>query len=297
MALKTLDKILKKAKENDFISISDLMTGIETGKFSREEVSQHVFKHSNDAVKIGITGPPGSGKSSLINMLIPQLRSQGISIGVIAIDPSSPITGGSFLGDRVRINNAIDDEDVFVRSMGSRAELGGITELAEDFSDILAFTGKDIIFIETVGIGQSEYSVSEITDLTMLVFVPESGDEIQLLKAGILELADIFIINKYDRDDSNLMVKSIKNIISSTKKDSADKQIFKTSCKTGDGIKDLGNALIESHSSISKNENVKSRRKERFARRVRKMIENRILDENKAEIEGEIAEIVNKDNE
>ena len=295
--MKTLEKILKKAKENDFISISDLMTGIETGKFSREEVSQYVFKDSNSAVKIGITGPPGSGKSSLINMLIPQLRSQGISVGVIAIDPSSPITGGSFLGDRVRINNAIDDEDVFVRSMGSRAELGGITELAEDFSDILAFTGKDIVFIETVGIGQSEYSVSEITDLTMLVFVPESGDEIQLLKAGILELADIFIINKYDRDDSNLMVKSIKNVISSTKKDSADKKIFKTSCKTGDGIIDLGNALIESHSSISKNENVKSRRKERFARRVRKMIENRILDENKAEIEGEIAEIVNKDNE
>ena len=297
MALKTLEKILKKAKENDFISISDLMTGIETGKFSREEVSQYVFKDSHSAVKIGITGPPGSGKSSLINMLIPQLRSQGISVGVIAIDPSSPITGGSFLGDRVRINNAIDDKDVFVRSMGSRAELGGITELAEDFSDILAFTGKDIVFIETVGIGQSEYSVSEITDLTMLVFVPESGDEIQLLKAGILELADIFIINKYDRDDSNLMVKSIKNVISSTKKDSADKQIFKTSCKTGDGIKDLGNALIESHSSIEKNENVKSRRKERFARRVRKMIENRILDEKKTEIEGEIEKIINKENE
>ena len=297
MALKTLDKILKKAKENDFISISDLMTGIETGKFSREEVSQYVFKDSHSAVKIGITGPPGSGKSSLINMLIPQLRSQGISVGVIAIDPSSPITGGSFLGDRVRINNAIDDEDVFVRSMGSRAELGGITELAEDFSDILAFTGKDIVFIETVGIGQSEYSVSEITDLTMLVFVPESGDEIQLLKAGILELADIFIINKYDRDDSNLMVKSIKNVISSTKKDSSDKQIFKTSCKTGDGIKDLGNVLIKSHSSIEKNESVKSRRKERFARRVRKIVEHRILDEKKTEIEGEIEKIINKDNE
>ena len=297
MALKTLDKILKKAKENDFISISDLMTGIETGKFSREEVSQYVFKDSHSAVKIGITGPPGSGKSSLINMLIPQLRSQGISVGVIAIDPSSPITGGSFLGDRVRINNAIDDEDVFVRSMGSRAELGGITELAEDFSDILAFTGKDIVFIETVGIGQSEYSVSEITDLTMLVFVPESGDEIQLLKAGILELADIFIINKYDRDDSNLMVKSIKNVISSTKKNSSDKQIFKTSCKTGDGIKDLGNALIKCHSSIEKNESVKSRRKERFARRVRKIVEHRILDEKKTEIEGEIEKIINKDNE
>ena len=254
MALKTLEKILEKAKKNDFISISELMTGIENGKFSRKEVSEYVLKHSYDAVKIGVTGPPGSGKSSLINMLIPKLRSQNLSVGVIAIDPSSPITGGSFLGDRVRIKNAIDDKNVFVRSMGSRAELGGITELAEDFSDILAFTGKDIVFIETVGVGQSEYSVSGITDLIMLVYVPESGDEIQLLKAGIFELADMFIINKYDRDDASLMVKSINNVITSTKKDSADKQIFKTSCKTGDGIEELANALIKSHNSINKNE-------------------------------------------
>ncbi|GIT66118.1 MAG: hypothetical protein Ct9H300mP24_4960 [Candidatus Neomarinimicrobiota bacterium] len=142
MALKTLEKILEKAKKNDFISISELMTGIETGKFSRREISKHIFKDSLNAIKIGITGPPGSGKSSLMNMLIPILRDNKLSVGVIAIDPSSPITGGSFLGDRVRIKNAIDDKDVFVRSMGSRAELGGITELAEDFSDILAFRAK-----------------------------------------------------------------------------------------------------------------------------------------------------------
>ena len=118
--------------------------------------------------------------SMLVSLVdLPELTSIATNASII------PITGGSFLGDRVRINNAVSDNDVFVRSMGSRAELGGVTELAEDFSDILAFSGKDIIFIETVGVGQSEYSVSEITDLTTLVFVPESGDEIQLLKAGI----------------------------------------------------------------------------------------------------------------
>ena len=199
MSSKNLKKILENAKANDFIAISELMTGIETGFLSRKEVSSHIFKDSFNSIKIGITGPPGAGKSSLMNQLIPKIREKNLSVGIIAIDPSSPITGGSFLGDRVRINNAVDDNKVFVRSMGSRAELGGVTDLAEDFSDILAFSGKDIIFIETVGVGQSEYSVSEITDLTTLVFVPESGDEIQLLKAGILELADIFVVNKSDR--------------------------------------------------------------------------------------------------
>ena len=209
MSSKNLKEIADKARKNDFISISELMTGIETRVFSRKEVSRIIFKESHKSLKIGITGPPGAGKSSLMNKLIPMIRKENLSVGVIAIDPSSPITGGSFLGDRVRINNAVNDDNVFVRSMGSRAELGGVTELAEDFSDILAFSGKDIIFIETVGVGQSEYSVSEITDLTTLVFVPESGDEIQLLKAGILELADIFVVNKSDRKDSNLLVKDI----------------------------------------------------------------------------------------
>jgi len=279
MSSKNLKKILENAQANNFIAISELMTGIETGALPRKEVSSHIFKHSLNSIKIGITGPPGAGKSSLMNQLIPKIREKNLSIGIIAIDPSSPITGGSFLGDRVRINNAVDDNEVFVRSMGSRAELGGVTDLAEDFSDILAFSGKDIIFIETVGIGQSEYSVSEITDLTTLVFVPESGDEIQLLKAGILELADVFVVNKSDRKDANLLVRSINNIISATKKDIKKIPIFKTSCKSGDGIADFATALIAYHGSMKENDQIKSRQLLRFSRRMRNIIEKDIIQE------------------
>ena len=279
MSSKNLKKILENAQANNFIAISELMTGIETGALPRKEVSSHIFKHSLNSIKIGITGPPGAGKSSLMNQLIPKIREKNLSVGIIAIDPSSPITGGSFLGDRVRINNAVDDNEVFVRSMGSRAELGGVTDLAEDFSDILAFSGKDIIFIETVGIGQSEYSVSEITDLTTLVFVPESGDEIQLLKAGILELADVFVVNKSDRKDANLLVRSINNIISATKKDIKKIPIFKTSCKSGDGIADFATALIAYHGSMKENDQIKSRQLLRFSRRMRNIIDKDIIQE------------------
>ncbi len=277
MSSKNLKEIADKARKNDFISISELMTGIETRVFSRKEVSQIIFKESHKSLKIGITGPPGAGKSSLMNKLIPLIRKENLSVGVIAIDPSSPITGGSFLGDRVRINNAVNDDNVFVRSMGSRAELGGVTELAEDFSDILAFSGKDIIFIETVGVGQSEYSVSEITDLTTLVFVPESGDEIQLLKAGILELADIFVVNKSDRKDSNLLVKSINNILSSTKKDSKKIPIFKTSCKTGEGIEEFSQAISSYFKSMKDNKDIQEKQVLRYNRRIKSIIEKDIL--------------------
>ena len=277
MSTKNLKKIADKAKKNDFISISELMTGIENKVFSRKEVSQLIFKESHESLKIGITGPPGAGKSSLMNKLIPLIRKRNLSVGVIAIDPSSPITGGSFLGDRVRINNAVNDNNVFVRSMGSRAELGGVTELAEDFSDILAFSGKDIIFIETVGVGQSEYSVSEITDLTTLVFVPESGDEIQLLKAGILELADVFVVNKSDRKDSNLLVKSINNILSSTKKDFRKIPIFKTSCKTDEGLEDFANEIFSYFNSMKENDDIQEKKILRYNRRIKSIIEKDIL--------------------
>lgn len=297
MKRKQLTGLLEAIQKNDFLAISDLMNAVEKNQFSREEVSKAIFSKSQSALKIGITGPPGAGKSSLMNKLIPLLRNQGLSIGVIAVDPSSPVSGGSFLGDRVRITNSMQDNQVFIRSMGSRAELGGVTELAEDFSDILAFSGKDIIFIETVGVGQSEYGVYEIADLTLFVFVPESGDEIQLLKAGILELADVFVVNKSDRKDANLLVKSITNIMSSTKSNFSDIPIIKTSCKQEEGIDELSNFIASSFKSRFDNANIVARKKVRFERRIKSLVEKEILKEFWTDTRlKKFEEIISKDN-
>ena len=243
MSSKNLKEIADKARKNDFISISELMTGIETRVFSRKEVSQIIFKESHKSLKIGITGPPGAGKSSLMNKLIPLIRKENLSVGVIAIDPSSPITGGSFLGDRVRINNAVNDDNVFVRSMGSRAELGGVTELAEDFSDILAFSGKDIIFIETVGVGQSEIVASNLVDIFTLIVGPGSGDELQGIKKGITEYADIFIVNKNDGElkmEASKTAADYKSALSYYKKlDELEKQVLLVSSIEQTGMEDV----------------------------------------------------------
>ena len=269
--------VINRILKNDHRAISKVISQIEFETDTNNALYSRLYPHTNNCLKIGITGPPGAGKSTLTDQLINKYLRDNKSVGVVAIDPSSPITGGSFLGDRVRINNAVNDDNVFVRSMGSRAELGGVTELAEDFSDILAFSGKDIIFIETVGVGQSEYSVSEITDLTTLVFVPESGDEIQLLKAGILELADIFVVNKSDRKDSNLLVKSINNILSSTKKDSKKIPIFKTSCKTDEGIEEFSQAISSYFKSMKDNKDIQEKQVLRYNRRIKSIIEKDIL--------------------
>jgi LAO/AO transport system kinase len=168
-----------------------------------------IYPRTGRAYLIGVTGPPGSGKSTLVDGLIGQIRRDGLRVGVIAVDPTSPFTGGAILGDRVRMNAHAGDAGVFIRSMATRGHLGGLARATSDAALVLDAAGKDIVIIETVGVGQDEVDIVRTADISIVVLVPGSGDDVQAIKAGIMEIADVFVVNKADREGADRVVQSI----------------------------------------------------------------------------------------
>jgi LAO/AO transport system kinase len=172
-----------------------------------------VQERCGKAYKIGVTGPPGAGKSTLTDKLIAHLRKQGKTVGVVAIDPSSPFSGGAVLGDRIRMQDHAGDDGVFIRSLGSRGSLGGISRATREVVKLFDAFGMDYVLVETVGVGQTELDIMEIVDTTVVILTPESGDAIQTMKAGILEIADVFVVNKADRDGAPMMQAELKAML------------------------------------------------------------------------------------
>lgn len=199
--------------KRDIRSVARLITMVENGQDEALNLVKELYNKGGNAYVIGITGPPGAGKSTLVDGIVKELRKEDKKIGVIAIDPTSPFTGGAILGDRVRMSELNKDSKVFIRSMGTRGYLGGISEGTGITVDILDIYGCDYILIETVGVGQSEVDIVKVCDTTLLITVPGLGDEIQMLKAGIMEIGDIFVINKADRDGAEKTAREIKQMI------------------------------------------------------------------------------------
>jgi len=238
---------------------------------------QSLYRYTGRAYRIGVTGPPGAGKSTVTNKLAKFYRSRKLRVGIIAVDPTSPFTGGALLGDRVRMTDVELDNDVFIRSMASRGSLGGLSKKAKEAADVLDAAGFDIILMETVGVGQSELDVAGAADTTIVVLVPESGDGIQAMKAGLMEIADFFVLNKADRPGADQAVMSIKMILGFRPHDDSSwlADVVKTQANEGKGIEEVA-ALVERHRKFLERGGLEQRRKARLKNRVREIVESRL---------------------
>jgi LAO/AO transport system kinase len=235
ITMKTAE-LLTKLRQNDPVALAKAITMVENRKKDYKKLLEGIYPLPGNSLKIGITGAPGSGKSSLIEKMIAGLKNQGLSIAVLAIDPSSPLSGGALLGDRLRMIQHSNDPDVFIRSIANRGHLGGLSLSTHEIVDLLQAAGKEIIIIETVGVGQSEVDIVNVADVVLMILNPDSGDEIQIFKAGIIEIADIFVINKADLGGSENKVSEIRNYFSLSGRAPL---IFPTSVKEEHGISEL----------------------------------------------------------
>ena len=209
----TVDELLAKFNEGNRRALSRIISRVENRAEGFGKIMDAVYPRTGRAYRVGITGPPGAGKSTMVSRLVQEARKTDKQVGVIAVDPTSPFTGGALLGDRIRMQDIGGDPGVFVRSMATRGSLGGLAAAATDVADVMDAFGMDLIITETVGVGQCELDIAEACYTTVVVLVPESGDAVQAMKAGLMEIADILVMNKSDREGADRMAREIKGML------------------------------------------------------------------------------------
>lgn len=272
--------LVEQILDGSTIAISRAISLVENDSANALALLDDLFHHSGDTYRIGITGPPGSGKSTLVDQLIELYRNDGEKVGIISVDPSSPFSGGAVLGDRLRMSRHYLDKDVFIRSMATRGEMGGLAARSQEVGEILGAAGYRFIIYETVGVGQIELDVVEAVDTTIVVLVPESGDEIQLMKAGLIEIADIFVVNKADREGANQISLLLEQLleIRDEHESSWEIRLCETIATSGAGIEKLKVSIDAHHAYLTASGMHKEKKRERIRGRVKELVSMEVME-------------------
>jgi len=273
-------ELIERFKNKDRLALSKIITKVENN-MDIEIIFSEIYKFTGKAHRIGITGPPGAGKSTLLNKIAIYFKRQNYNPSIIAVDPSSPFSGGALLGDRFRMMEALN-EGIYIRSMASRGSLGGIAKTTIFVADVMDAFGFDPIFIETVGVGQIELDIIKASDTVVVVLVPESGDSIQAMKAGLMEIGDIFVINKSDREGADKLYMDIKSVLDmgfNTKDKNWKVPIIKVSALKDMGIKELFEAIINHKNYIKESEKIIQMRKKRYYEEIEELIKEELWQE------------------
>ena len=273
-----IPSLAERVRAGDVRAMARAISLIEDETAGAADLIRDIFPHTGRAYLVGITGPPGAGKSTLVDRLATETRQAQETVGVIAVDPTSPFTGGAILGDRLRMQAHAQDPDVFIRSMATRGHMGGLARATSDAALVLDAAGKSLVIIETVGVGQDEVDIVRTADVSVVVLVPGTGDDVQALKAGIMEIADIFVVNKCDREGADRMVTSIESNLALQTFGEGEWRppILKTEATTGRGVAELWQAVtaFRVHSEGARTKRLKARNEFR----LRDLLTHRFLD-------------------
>jgi LAO/AO transport system kinase len=267
---------ISRLTQGDRTAVARAISLVENEEPGAQDLLKELFPFTGRCHRIGITGPPGAGKSTITNRLAQEYRRRGLEVGIIAVDPTSPFTGGALLGDRVRMADVEMDPGVFIRSMASRGSLGGLSRKAIEAADILDASGKNIVILETVGVGQSELDIAGAADTTVVVLVPESGDSIQAMKAGLMEIADLFVLNKSDRAGADQAVLAIQMILHFRKTQGWKPEILKTVAHEGTGVSDVVARIAAHRTALEALGGIAEKRRQRAERRIRDLVMEQI---------------------